>query len=90
MLAYTSQSYSEAMDMRPSMTDTTYDKSSKEKTGDIITFAKFEEGRLLSETCEDAESDDKSGDKYDDNSIFPLLLSLEEPNTLDSGDESDD
>ena len=35
---------------------------SKEKTGGIITFAQFEEGGLLSETCEDAESDDEIGD----------------------------
>ena len=85
-----SQPYAEAMAVCLTVSYIPCATSSKEKTGDIITFAKFEEGRLLSETCEDAESDDKSGDKSDDNSIFPLLLSLEEPNTLDSGDESDD
>ena len=41
--------------------------SSKEQTNIIIMSAQFEEGALLSETCEDAESDDKSGDKFDDN-----------------------
>ena len=49
-----SQPYSEAMAMRPSVTCTPYAESSKEKTGDIITFANFEEVNLLSETCEDA------------------------------------
>ena len=36
------------------------------------------------------ESDGKSGDKPDDDSIMTPLLSLEEKNVLDSGDESDD
>ena len=36
--------------------------SSKEQTGNIILSAQFEEGNLLSETREDAESDDKSGE----------------------------
>ena len=44
MLAYTSQSYSEAMAIRPSVTYTPYDTSSKEQNGDIIRFAQFEEG----------------------------------------------
>ena len=43
-LAYTSQPYSEAMPMRPEVTYTPYATSSKEQTGDIITFAQFEEG----------------------------------------------
>ena len=42
-----------------------------EKTGNIITFEKFEEGGLLSETHDDAES----GEKLDDNSIMPSLIS---------------
>ena len=50
------------MDMRLSVTYTTYAKSSKEQTGNIITFAHFEEGNLLSETREDAESGDESDD----------------------------
>ena len=61
-------------------------KSSKEKTGNIIKFMQFEEGDLLSETCDDAEC----GDKYNDDSIIPPLISVEEKNTLDSGDELDD
>ena len=43
-LAYTSQPYSEAMVMRPAVTYTPYGTSSREQTGDIITFANFEEG----------------------------------------------
>ena len=73
MLAYTSQPYSEAVDMRPDVTYTPYATSSREKTGNIITFAQFEEGGLLSETCDDA----KSGDESDDNSIMPQLISEE-------------
>ena len=80
-----SESYSEAMAIRPEVTYTPYDTSSKEKTGDIIMFAQFEEGGLLSETCDDAESDDES----DDDPIMPPLISEEEMNDMDSGDESD-
>ena len=40
-LAYTSRPYSEAMAMRPAVTYTPYGTSSREKTGDIITFAQF-------------------------------------------------
>ena len=37
--------------------------------------AQFEEGNLLSETCGYAESDDKSSDQSDDDSIMlPLLI----------------
>ena len=59
-LSYTSQPYSEAMSMRLSVTYTPYATSSKEKTGNIITFAQFEEGNILTETINDAESDDQS------------------------------
>ena len=59
------------MDIRPDVSYTPYDTSSKEQTGNIITFAQFEEGGLLSETRDYAES----GDKYDDNLIMsPLLI----------------
>ena len=51
--------------------------SSKEQTGNIITLTQVEDGYLLSETCEYAESNEESGDKHDDNSIMPPLLSLE-------------
>ena len=85
-LAYTSQPYSEAMDMRPSVTYASCATSSKEQTGDIITFAQFEEGNLLSETRNDAESSYESND----DSIIPPLLSEEEIYEMDYGYESDD
>ena len=70
MLAYTSQPYAEVMAMHPAVSHTPYATSSKEKTGNIITFTQFEEGGLLSENCDDAES----GDKSDDDSIMPPLI----------------
>ena len=42
-LSYTSRPYAEAMAMRPTVTYTPYATSSKEKTGDVITFAQFDE-----------------------------------------------
>ena len=73
-LAYTSQLYSEAMDIRPAVSYIPYTTSSREKTGDIITFAQNKEGNLLSESCNDTES----GDKYDDDStIAPLIIEAE-------------
>ena len=41
-LAYTSQPYAEAMDMRPAVSYIPCAAYSKEKTSDIITFAQFE------------------------------------------------
>ena len=55
------------------------------QTGNIITFTQFEEGNILSETCNNAES----GEKYDGDSIIPPLHSEEEMDAMDSGDESD-
>ena len=46
VLAYTSQHYSEAMVMRPSVTYTLHATSLKEQTDDIIIFAQFEEGNI--------------------------------------------
>ena len=48
------------MAMRLAVTYTPYATSSKEKTGDVITFAQFEEGNLLIETRNDTDSCDKS------------------------------
>ena len=59
-LSYTSRPYSEAMTMRPSVTYTPYATFSKEQTGDVITFTQFEEGNILTETRNDAESGEKS------------------------------
>ena len=72
-LAYTSQPYSEEMAMRPDVMYTPCAKYSKEQTGNIITFAQFEEGDILTKTCNNAES----SDEYDDNSVMPTLLSKE-------------
>ena len=73
-LAYMSQPYSEEMAMRPAVTYTPCATSSREQTGNIIRFTQFEEGNILTKTCNNAES----GDEYDDKSIF----------TMDYGDES--
>ena len=43
-LAYTSQPYPEALAMRLAVTYTPCDTSSREQTGDIITFVQFDEG----------------------------------------------
>ena len=51
--SYTSRPYAEAMAMRPEVTYTPYAMYSKEQTGDVITFAQFEEGNLISETRND-------------------------------------
>ena len=48
------------MAMRPEVTYTPYATSSKEQTGNVITYAKFEEGNLLAETCHNTESSDES------------------------------
>ena len=65
-LSYTPRPYSEAMAMRPTVTYTPYATSSKEQTGDVITFAQFEEGNLLTETRNDTES----GDEPDSESLM--------------------
>ena len=46
--------------MSPEVTYTLYATSLKEKTGDVIMFAKFEEGNILTETRNDAGSGDES------------------------------
>ena len=46
--------------VRPTVTYTPYATSSKEQTGDVITFAQFEEGNLWTETRNDTESGDES------------------------------
>ena len=59
-LSYLSRPYAEVMAMRPAVTYTPYATSSKEQTGDIITFAQLQEGNLLSETSNNTESGDES------------------------------
>ena len=85
VLVYMSQPYSEAMTMHPSVTYTPCATSSWGEIGNDITLTQFEEGGLLSETRNDAES----GDESEDDSIMPPLLSKEEMDTMDYGDESD-
>ena len=65
-LAYTSRTYSEVMAMHPAVMYTPYATSSKEQTGNIITFAQFEEGNILTET----RNDEKIGDESNNKSIM--------------------
>ena len=51
------------MAMHLAVTYTPHATSLKEQTGDVITFAQFEEGNILSETFKDAESGDESDNK---------------------------
>ena len=44
--------------MRPTVTYTPYAVSSKEQNGDVIKFAQFEEGNILTETLNDVDSGD--------------------------------
>ena len=85
VLACTSQPYSEEMAMLLAVTYTPCATSSREQNGDIITFAQFEEGNILTKTCNDAESGEESCDK----SIMPPLPSKEDMDAMDSSDESD-
>ena len=84
-LSYTSQPCSEAMTMRPAVTYTPCATSLREQTGDIITSIEFEKGNILTKTRNDAES----GDESNDDSMMPPLLSEEEMDAMDSGDDSD-
>ena len=86
VLAYTSQTYAEAITMSPAVSYTPYATSSKEQTDNIITFSQFEERNLLSETCDDVES----GDKSNEDSTMLSLIIKEEIDAMDSGDESED
>ena len=69
--------------MRPAVTYTLYATSSREQTGDVITFAQFEEGDILTDTRNDAES----GDESDSES---LMMSEQYMENIDSNDESYD
>ena len=64
------------------MTYTPYATSSREQTGDVITFAQFEEGNILTET----RNDEESGDKSDSES---LMMSEQDMENLDSNEKSD-
>ena len=73
-LSYTSRPYAEVMAMRPAVTYTLYATSSKEQTGNVITFAQFEEGNLITETRNDTES----GDESDSESIIMSEKDMED------------
>ena len=68
--------------MRPAVTYTPYATSSKEKTGDVITFAQFEEGNIWTKTRNNAESDDESNNES-------IMMSEQDTEDINSGDESD-
>ena len=80
-LSYTSRPYSEAMVVRPAVTYTPYATSSREQTGNVIAFTQFDEGNILNETQNDAES----GDESDNESI---MMSVQDMENLDSNEES--
>ena len=52
------------------------------KTGNIITFAQFEEGNILTEIRNDAESGDESNNKS-------IMMSEQDMENLDSNEKSD-
>ena len=71
--------------MHPFVTYTPCATSSREQTGDVITFKDFEEMNLLSETRNDTENSNES----ENVSIMPPLLSEKEMDAMDYGNESD-
>ena len=81
-LAYTSRPYSEAIAILPAVTYTRYATYSKEQTGDVITISQFEEGNILTETRNDAESGDESDNKS-------IIMSEQDMENINSGDKSD-
>ena len=54
----------------------------KKKTGDVITFAQFEEGNILNKTRNDAESGDESNNES-------IMMSEQDMEDINYGDESD-
>ena len=71
------------MAISPAVTYTPYATSSKEQTGDVITFTHFEEGNLITETCNNTES----GDESDRES---LMMNEQDIENLDEKDKFDD
>ena len=69
------------MAMRPAVTYTLYATSPKEQTGNVITFAQFEEGNILTETRNDAESGDESNNES-------IMMSEQDMENLNSNDDS--
>ena len=68
--------------MRQAVTYTPRATSPREKTGDLIMFAQFEEGKILTKTHNDAEI----GDTSDNESI---MMSKQDMDAMNSSDQSD-
>ena len=81
-LSYMSRTCLEAMAMRLAVMYTPYATYLKEQTGNVITFTQFEEGNLLTETRNDAESVDESDNKS-------IMMREQDMENLNSDDESD-
>ena len=64
------------------VTYTPYVTSSREQTGDVITFAHFEEGNILTETRNDSEISDESDNES-------IMMSEQDMENLYSSDETD-
>ena len=71
------------MVMCPTVTYTPYSTSSKEQTGDVITFAQFGEGDLITETRNNIESDDKSDSES-------IMMSEQDMENIDEKEKFDD
>ena len=71
------------MAMRPAVTYTPYATSSKEKTGDVITFAQFEEGNFLTETRNNTESGNESDSEL-------IMMSEKDMENLDRKEKFND
>ena len=87
-LAYTPQTHAEAVDMRLTVSYPPDATSSIDQTGNVITFAQFEEGNLLSEIqhlSSETRDHKERGNKYDDDSTMLLLISEEEMYAISSG-----
>ena len=65
------------------VTYTLYAMSSKEQTGDVITFPQIEEGNLISKTRNDTESSDKSDSES-------IMISEKDMKNLDETETFDD
>ena len=68
--------------MWPEVTYTPYATCSREQTGNVITFAQFEEGNILIETRNDAESGDESNNRS-------FIMSEQDMENLNSDEQSD-
>ena len=77
-LAYTSRPYPKVMVIRPAVTYTLYATSLKEQTGNVVMFAQFEDGNILTENRNDAEIGDESDNKS-------IMMSEQEMDAINSG-----